>query len=206
MSTNGNMILDPDVLLKFKDQEPREELVQPAKHFSFYRPPIQNIVPSYNIGVSQIYDLIKSSAFQPQTKQLRSLTSKEQARRYKAQNFCYATFSGIFGKRSSKSLISHSDLLTIDFDHVPNLDNVKQQLLNDPYNETVLLFVSPSGDGLKWIISIDTHKETHENYFIAVRNYLTYTYNLEVDKSGKDIARACFIPHDPEVYLNPRQL
>jgi hypothetical protein len=27
-----------------------------------------------------------------------------------------------------------------------------------------------------------------------------------VDKSGKDVSRACFLPHDPEAYINPKNL
>ena len=27
--------------------------------------------------------------------------------------------------------------------------------------------------------------------------------SVEPDKSGKDISRACFLPHDPEAYINP---
>jgi hypothetical protein len=32
------------------------------------------------------------------------------------------------------------------------------------------------------------------------------TYQLEVDKSGKDISRACFLPYDSEVFINPKYL
>ncbi len=79
-------------------------------------------------------------------------------------------------------------------------------MLNDEYFETELLFVSPSGDGLKWIISIDITEATHQNFFQAIANYIKEVYQLEVDKSGKDISRACFLPHDPEVYINPKYL
>jgi len=69
-----------------------------------------------------------------------------------------------------------------------------------------MLFVSPSGNGLKWIISIDTRRMSHSNYFAAVANYIQQTYGVEVNKSGRDISRTCFLPHDPQVYINPRLL
>lgn len=58
--------------------------------------------------------------------------------------------------------------------------------------------------GLKWIIPIDLSEVNHQEYFKAVANYIHSNYGLEVDQSGKDISRACFLPHDPNVYLNPK--
>lgn len=40
----------------------------------------------------------------------------------------------------------------------------------------------------------------------AIANYIKEVYKLEVDKSGKDIPRACFLPFDPEAYINPKYL
>ena len=94
--------------------------------------------------------------------------------------------------------------MTIDFDHLPNLNEVKKQLLEDEYFETELLFTSPSGDGLKWVIKIDLSKATHQEYFKAVSNYLQQKYKLEVDQSGKDISRACFLSHDPDAILHKK--
>jgi hypothetical protein len=96
-------------------------------------------------------------------------------------------------------------MLCVDFDHI-KVDKLRFQLLNDEYFDTLLLFRSPSGDGLKWIIPIDVTQATHRNYFLSVSNYLKATYNVEADKSGKDLSRACFLPHDPQAYINPIHL
>ena len=93
--------------------------------------------------------------------------------------------------------------MAVDFDHLPNHEEVRQSLLVDEYFDTQLLFVSPSGDGLKWIIPIDTTTTPHSEYFAAVANYILQTYGIEVDKSGRDISRACFLPHDPQAFINP---
>jgi len=93
--------------------------------------------------------------------------------------------------------------MCIDFDHVQNTDTLRQALLADEYFDTQLLFVSPSADGLKWIIEIDTQKAPHGEYFVSVANYILQTYSIEVDKSGKDISRACFLPFDPNAFINP---
>lgn len=174
--------------------------------FSFFKAPVSNILPAKDITLPQAFKLIKSEKYRNNTNQLRSITSKEEARKFKASQFDYATFSGTFSKRNDKALLNHSGLLTIDFDHIPNLQELKNRLLQDEYFETGLLFVSPSGDGLKWIIPIDITENTHQNFFKAIAAYIQEVYRQEVDKSGKDISRACFLPHDPNVFINPKYL
>jgi hypothetical protein len=137
------------------------------------------------------------------TEKLRSIRDAKQARQFKAANFDYCTFSGTFTSRSDKALVKHSGLLCLDFDHLNNVQTLFQRLLNDDYFDTQLLFRSPSGDGLKWIISIEDNPTTHSNFFTAVANYILQTYGIVVDKSGRDISRACFLPYDPNAYLNP---
>ena len=81
---------------------------------------------------------------------------------------------------------------------------VKEQLLQDEYFDTEMLFTSPSGDGVKWIIRIDLSKATHQDYFKAITNYLKQQHKIEVDQSGKDVSRACFLSHDPDAFLHKR--
>jgi hypothetical protein len=173
--------------------------------FSFYRAPISNIIPQGTYTLLDIYKII-TTEYANNTELLRFIAEPAQARTFKATKFDYVTFSGVFSKRNDKELINHSGLLCLDFDHVPNLQHLKKLLLTDPYFETELLFTSPSGDGLKWIIPINIHQVTHAQYFIAVSNYLKHNYLIEPDKSGKDISRACFLCHDPEAYIHPKYL
>jgi len=173
-------------------------------NISFFRKPITNTYPYRNISLEQVYKLIKSDRYKEQTKILRDILLPKSARKYKAERFDYVTFSGTFAKRADKDLIQHSNLLCLDFDHLKNLKDLKQSLLTDDYFETQLLFTSPSGDGIKWIIEIDIQKETHQNWFQAISNYLKSTYQVIPDTSGKDISRACFLPHDADVFINPK--
>jgi hypothetical protein len=172
--------------------------------FSYFKKPISNIRPSLEMNLLDVYQIIIGKAFADKTKALRKIEDPKQARKYKASNFDYVTFSGTFSKRKDADLKKHSGLLTIDFDHIPNLEKLKKLLLADDYFETELMFVSPSGDGLKWIISIDLSLATHAENFQAIANYLKHTYNIELDKSGSDISRSCFLPHDPDAYINPK--
>ena len=171
--------------------------------FSFYKAPIKNTVPHKTATLFQIYNAITGDFYKERTDKLRSITDPRQARQFKANNFDYCTFSGVFTSRNDKKIVQHSGLMAVDFDHLPNLEEVRQSLLVDEYFDTQLLFVSPSGDGLKWIIPIDTTTTPHGEYFAAVANYILQTYGVAVDKSGRDISRACFLPHDPQAFINP---
>lgn len=172
--------------------------------FSFFKSPISNTKPHSETTLQKVYNAIVGNYYKQRTEKLRAISDAVQARKFKASNFDYCTFSGTFSSRSDKALIKHSGLLCVDFDHLPNIALLRNQLLQDEYFDTQLLFVSPSGDGLKWIIPIDTTQAMHSDYFTAVANYILQTYGVEVDKSGRDISRACFLPHDPQAYINPK--
>lgn len=171
--------------------------------FSFFKAPVRNTIPHKSISLLDAYNYIVGDYAKQRTEKLRRIKDPKQARQFKASTFDYCTFSGMFQTRNDKALTSHSGLLCIDFDHLQSVDLLRKQLLQDEYFETQLLFVSPSGDGLKWIIPIDTRQANHADYFAAVANYILQTYGVAVDKSGRDISRACFLPHDPNAFINP---
>lgn len=172
-------------------------------YFSFFRGPITNIQPYKSITLVDAYRYITGNYAKARTEKLRSFTDSKRARNFKAANFDYCTFSGIFTVRNDKALVEHSGLLCLDFDHLKDVDGLFRRLLEDEYFETQLLFRSPSGDGLKWIVPINVAEMPHADYFRAVANYVLETYGVEVDKSGKDVPRACFLPFDPEAFINP---
>lgn len=171
---------------------------------SFYAKPVRNVFPSKVLRLHEIFDLITGDTYKEMTQKLRAMSDPKEKRKFKANNFDYVTFSGTFKKRADSELITHSSLLTIDFDHLNNQSQLKEKLLTDAYFDTEMLFTSPSGDGLKWIVRIDLNQCSHDDYFNAIANYILNTYNIKVDASGKDCSRACFLVHDPEAFLHQR--
>lgn len=139
--------------------------------FSFYRAPISNKVPSEVLTLSDVYRLLTGEKYKKVTEVFRGMKETEQKKRYKSSNFDYITFSGIFFQRNINNLICPSKLLVIDFDHVSDIKRLRSILLSCKI-ETQLLFTSPSGNGLKWVISYDIHQWTHLQFFEAVQNYL----------------------------------
>ena len=137
---------------KSKVQAP--EVADNLPKFSYFRCPVTNTQPNAEMTIPDIYAAIKSNKLKQQTEELRSLLSPLPfgegpgerllaARKYKATHFDYVTFSGLFSKRNDSALIRHSGLITLDFDHVSNLQELRKTLRQDRYFETELMFVSP---------------------------------------------------------------
>ena len=181
-----------------------ETEINKGPKFSFFKAPISNIKPHKSITIRDAYNYIIGHYAKEQTQTLRSITDKKRAKIYKAANFAYATFSGEFDIRSNNAVKAETGLLCIDFDHVAQLEVLFNKLLQDRYFETALLFRSPSGDGLKWVIEIPTTSLTRQAMFTAVENYIKQNYGVQIDKACKDISRACFLCHDPQAYINPQ--
>ncbi len=174
--------------------------------FSFFKAPVTQVIKPYrHISLNHVYQVLTGNFYQKQTFALRTISDKQQNRDFKAANFPFVTFSGTFSQRKEVDLIKHSGLMVLDFDHLDNVEAVKLQLLKDKYLETQLLFTSPNGNGLKWVVPINVSEDySHGEYFDAIRNYIEDNYRIEVDKSGRDVVRVCFIGFDPDAFLHPK--
>ncbi len=182
--------------------------------FSMFSRPITNKRPYTVVNLKDVHAFITSDIAKDETLEYRSITDDKARREYKAKHFDYCTFSGIFKVREDKAILQHSGLICLDFDHLKDVEATFEQLKNDQYFDTLLLFRSPSGDGLKWVISfVDSfhrYGNDHESYgeyqirfFLSLYNYIFNHYDVEVDRRCRNLSRACFLPYDPDAYLNP---
>ena len=171
---------------------------------SYFEAPISNVNPSKTLSLAEVHSRITGNDYKAITERLRAVTDPKERSTLKSKIFPYVTFSGVFKRRSDLSLIRSSFLMTFDFDHLEHVEQVREQLLSDDTFDTELLFTSPSGNGVKWIIRWDPSEGSYSDYFKGVSNYLKQRYDLVSDKSGKDVSRACFTAFDSSCYLNPR--
>ena len=176
---------------------------QNMNNISVYRSPVRNTLPLKSVSLFDIAKVIKSDKYKYVTEKLRSLTSKDEKALCKTTEFDYTTFSGAFSKRANDALLQHSNNFCIDFDHVGNNEAIRalKQQIRSVY-EPALMFVSPSGDGLKVVFQIDITQGTHELYFTAFQHFFKITYNVEIDEKCKDVSRACFLCYDPECFTS----
>lgn len=112
-------------------------------------------------------------------------------------------FSGEFSERNDKSLVKHSGLAVVDFDGVSDVSGLKDKLKLVEYVSAA--FVSPSGDGVKAIVSIPRSVDFHRENYEAMIDDLKGKINIpeeKFDKTSINESRICYASYDPELYYN----
>jgi len=158
--------------------------------------------PAGETTLEQLAAEIGGGKWQVQVGRLRAMTAEEYSQN--KRNLPAVAFGGIFTRRKKDALVKPSGLVVLDIDHVtgPELSEIKGKLTADRH--TALLFVSPSGAGLKAVFSADFSDDTtFKQAYRAISSYLSKEYSLKLDESGKDVCRLCYVSHDPEAYYNP---
>lgn len=174
----------------------------PLPLVSLFQPPITNVFPSEDVTLAAIGRLILGPDLARQTELLRSFPPASEERKRLKTDLPSFTPGGTFTRRANRDIKERSGLLGLDFDHVSDLLGVRARLLEDVDLPIELLFISPSGDGLKAIVRVPLAYD-HLTNFRALTVHLIKHHGITPDPSGKDIARACFACHDPEAWIHP---
>ena len=156
-------------------------------------------------SIPTILDEIKTGKYKQAIVYLRkSLTEKKEEAYNKAKKSLPAfTPSGKFvGGRKLEFLAEYSNCIILDIDKLSKEDLTKASHLANQSEFTFASFISPSGNGLKILVKIDTPKGEHKETFLKVQAHFEEILKLEIDKSGKDITRLCFYSSDENLYLN----
>lgn len=170
-------------------------------YFSFYNAPISNTTPFRDVSLPEIAEIIRSDMYKSLINRCRSV-GKSASAMIKKTMLDYVTISGSFKHRKEDGLSKYSGLIFIDFDNLENPETTKHQLSQDNNVPPFLIFISPSGKGLKVVYKVGNDPKDHSAYFYALLKYLSEKHQLNADPSGKDISRACFLSHDPDLYFN----
>ena len=155
------------------------------------------------VQLNAILGAIQSDKYKAQVEALRTTLSAGEKIKYDEdkKKLPGLTFSGTFKRRDNTSLLKYVQLFQADFDHVENLEEVREKLKRIPH--IVFVFTSPSGEGLKAAFWVDCHHEWHESGFDAMKTYLKEKHGLLIDETCKNLSRLCFVSHDPELWTNP---
>jgi hypothetical protein len=170
---------------------------------SYFNPPITNVNPESSKTLSDIYQIIKGPLLEAQTRKCRSAISKKDLRKFKNQ-LPFITPSGVFSRRQSEALITFSGYVAIDIDdlELSSVSEVRKKLIAYKKIPTALLFISPSGKGLKWIVPMPKGLESTRACYESISALIAKDLNIKVDLQGGDVARACFLCRDPDAYFN----
>lgn len=154
----------------------------------------------YIIPLWKCFERIKQGKSKELVELVRSAQTKEAADKFKQKLPCIV-FGGEFKERNKEGLINHSGLMVVDFDKYPSDEVMFAHLEQLKSNKHfVSLFISPSGKGIKGVVSIPkSNKIEHEKYFKAFNNHYQYDF---FDKSNCNVDRVCFESYDPNIYIN----
>lgn len=178
-------------------------------HISF----CQNIsAKSYQIiTLFEALNNIRKATYKKQIDNLHQLLSNNNTHSYrtKKKQLPAYIFTGIaYGNRYKFDISRYTSLIVIDIDKLVDIEVSKLQLQSDKH--IISVWKSPSGNGLKTLFYIDyTEFVNSENIWIVhehcafpqIVNYLSEKYGIQVDKTGADITRLCFVSYDPNIHL-----
>jgi hypothetical protein len=185
------------------------ERIGTAKVFSYYKGPVQNKYPSESVTLQKIAEKIRSDQkLAGQTQAIRECNDPKIKTELKEQ-LPYFTVSGTFSERASKNLINHSGYIVADLDHIGRNGEIKAVQENiKKHIEPAIMFISPSGDGLKAVFCIDIKSGSHIEYYYALESFFKKELDLKTDPQCKDVARATFLAYDPDMFMssNPATL
>lgn len=166
-----------------------------------------------DISLRKALEIIKTKKFEVQINKLRielNNGNKEYYDNHK-KKLPATTFSGTFNKkRILKNLKNYNPIIVIDIDKLnpKTISKVNSDLLSE---KMVLSFwKSPSNNGFKGIVPINYKFENktglnydylHKCAYRKLAQYFNEKYEIELDKSGSDITRLCFISSDNELVL-----
>lgn len=165
------------------------------------------------IKLKQVLDYIKNEKLKNQIETLR--TQLENGNKTFYDNYKKklpaVTFSGSFEKRRVLSNIKqYIPIIVIDIDKLDEeaLIKTKSNLLS--INFVLSFWRSPSNKGYKGIVPLHYKIENFEEFnidfihkcaFRKLSQYFIENFNIELDKSGSDITRLCFLSSDKELVL-----
>jgi hypothetical protein len=112
-------------------------------------------------------------------------------------------WAGKFSTRKNDGVENFSGLICADVDKVAKrVGELHDIARNDPH--AAAAFVSPSGMGIKIVFRVPVAADAneHQRNFAAVRAHVTSHYSAQVDEAAKDVARLCFVSHDPAAFYN----
>jgi len=155
--------------------------------------------------ISTILEEIKTGKYRPGIIYLRKSLAENKTEAYNKAKKSLPAFtpSGKFvGGRKLEYLADYSSCIILDIDKLTVADLQNAKHLANQSEFTFASFISPSGNGLKILVKINSDKANHKEAFLLVQAHYESILKLEIDKSGKDLTRLCFYSYDENLYYN----
>jgi len=180
-------------------------------HVSFYRNMKSHVAESMTIR--RVMEGICSNYYKDVVQRIRSLKKQgdiNAANEIKCSLHA-VTFCGVYeGRRKADLCKYYNNLMVIDIDKLDDeeMRRVRTCLGQDDY--VAAFWVSPSGNGWKGLVGLEYARgrdeslmSRHHTAFIQLQEYFKIKYKIELDSSGKDITRLCFMSWCPDLIVKP---
>lgn len=168
--------------------------------------------PLEKISIQQLADKIRKPSlpfidFIVQLRQVQGIDAKKYRElKTKLPYVVGAAFNPPFRKIE---YFAHTTYFILDIDHLAEREIDTEVLSNRLKQDqrVVMLFKSPSGDGLKVMFKLSEPLYDHGKYTLFYKVFarqfgLEYNIDQVIDKRTSDVSRACFVSYDPDIYLN----
>lgn len=165
------------------------------------------------VSIEDVYNMIKSPEMYDKTVFLKK-NYKTDIISYKSEKskLPNVVFSGEFSERNGQACTKYNGNIILDIDKVGDqkkLIKIKEYFKKQ--SPTLLMFISPSGDGIKVVqrVFVPENLTQIESFHKRAFDHLKDKHNavlnqlgVEVDDSGNDIARTCYLNFDEKVFIN----
>jgi len=160
---------------------------------------------SENMALPAVLEMIQNGRFESQITKLRQLLNagnQLEFDRLKKSLPAFTPSAKFRGGRKAGFLETYSGFVHLDF------DKLSSQQLNDTFNSIIKIpytyacFRSPSGNGLKVFIKVNSAAEHHLQAYQQVQAFYENELKIQCDGKCKDITRLCFVSYDNEAYIN----
>ncbi len=160
---------------------------------------------SENKALPAVLEMIQNGRFKSHITNLRQLLNSGNQLEFDRQKKSLPAFtpSATFkGGRKAGFLDVYSGFIHLDFDKLspPQLNDTFNSIIKIPF--TFACFRSPSGNGLKVFVKVNTGAEYHLFAYQQVQAFYESRLSYPCDGKCKDITRLCFVSYDNDAFIN----
>lgn len=158
-----------------------------------------------NKSISSILLDIKSGIYEKEINKIRkqlSYGNTDVANELKKKLLSFTPSGTFIEGRNKDKLEAYNQLIILDIDKINDEKLIEIQTISKQIPYTYAHFISPSGKGIKIIVATNSDASNHKLAYSQIATYYEKTLNVNIDSSGSDICRLCFISSDTDCFIN----
>ena len=165
-----------------------------------------NTKTGQNIAIQEVFHLMLSETLISVTNTIRTLRNDgkiSDATSLKKTLPAVTFAASYYNNRKEGNEKTYNMICVLDIDKLPGTEivDVIKQLRMDKF--VIACWISPSGNGVKGLVAFSCHRDIprseisifHRAAFKQLAIYFESQYSIQLDQTGKDVPRLCFLCH-----------